>query len=48
METLISLVQGSAPEPYTVTFKKDGSNLSAYCTVRPEKMDNTVNIDLRY
>jgi uncharacterized Zn finger protein len=26
------LVQGSAVEPYKVTFKKDGSNLSAYCS----------------
>ena len=32
METREFLVQGSAPEPYKVTFKKDGSNLSAYCT----------------
>jgi hypothetical protein len=26
------LVQGSASEPYKVTFKKSGNNLSAYCT----------------
>ena len=32
MEQFIFLVQGSAPEPYRVTFKRDGSNLSAYCT----------------
>lgn len=32
METVIFLVQGSAAEPYKVTFKIDGSNLSAYCS----------------
>lgn len=26
------LVQGSASEPYEVVFRRDGSNLSAYCT----------------
>lgn len=32
MEELIFLVQGSAKEPYKVTFKNNGNNLSAYCT----------------
>ena len=32
METRDFLVQGSAPEPYKVTFRRDGKNLSAYCT----------------
>ncbi|MFH1702022.1 MAG: SWIM zinc finger family protein [Nitrospirota bacterium] len=32
MEEIYFLVQGSAEEPYKVTFKKNGSNLSAYCT----------------
>jgi uncharacterized Zn finger protein len=32
VETCVFLVKGSASEPYKVTFKKDGSNLSAYCT----------------
>jgi len=32
MKELIFLVQGSAKEPYKVTFQKDGNNLSAYCT----------------
>lgn len=32
MEDICFLVQGSAEEPYKVTFKKNGSNLSAYCT----------------
>lgn len=32
METREFLVQGSALEPYKVTFKKVGGNLSAYCT----------------
>lgn len=32
METREFLVQGSAPEPYKVTFRKVGGNLSAYCT----------------
>lgn len=32
MEDICFLVQGSAEEPYKVTFKKNGNNLSAYCT----------------
>lgn len=32
MEEICFLVQGSAKEPYKVTFKKSDSNLSAYCT----------------
>ena len=32
MENIFFLVQGSAEEPYKVTFKKKNSNLSAYCT----------------
>lgn len=32
MKELIFLVQGSAREPYKVTFRKIDSNLSAYCT----------------
>lgn len=32
MEKKVFLVQGSAKEPYKVTFQKDGNNLSAYCT----------------
>ena len=32
METITFMVQGSAAEPYRVTFKKNDSNLSAYCT----------------
>jgi hypothetical protein len=32
METCEFLVQGSAPEPYRVIFKKAANNLSAYCT----------------
>lgn len=32
MKDICFLVQGSAEEPYKVTFKKNGSNLSAYCT----------------
>jgi uncharacterized Zn finger protein len=32
MEKIQFLVQGSAAEPYKVTFQHDGSNLSAYCT----------------
>lgn len=32
MNEVIFLVQGSAPEPYTVTFIKDGNNLTALCT----------------
>ncbi len=34
METREFKVQGSAPEPYKVTFKKDGSNLNASCTCK--------------
>lgn len=32
METIRFLVQGTTQEPYEVTFRKVGSNLSAYCT----------------
>lgn len=32
MEEIHFLVQGSADEPYKVTFQKKGTNLSAYCT----------------
>ncbi|MDP3111864.1 MAG: SWIM zinc finger family protein [Thermodesulfovibrionales bacterium] len=32
MEEIYFLVQGSADEPYKVTFQKKGNNLSAYCT----------------
>jgi uncharacterized Zn finger protein len=32
METLEFLVQGSAAEPYRISFHRDGTNLSAYCT----------------
>ena len=32
MEILTFNVQGSAEEPYVVEFRKEGSNLSAYCT----------------
>jgi uncharacterized Zn finger protein len=32
METVEFLVQGSAVEPYRVLFRRDGMNLSAYCT----------------
>ena len=32
MEEITFLVQGSAPEPYVVRFKKDGGNLTAHCT----------------
>jgi uncharacterized Zn finger protein len=32
METLEFLVQGSAVEPYRVSFRHEGTNLSAYCT----------------
>lgn len=33
MDKIIFLVQGSSPDPYEVTFvKRDGNNLSAYCT----------------
>ncbi len=32
METTQFKVQGSAAEPYTTTFKRDGINLIAHCT----------------
>ena len=32
MDEIYFLVQGSASEPYKVTFQKKGNNLSAYCT----------------
>jgi SWIM zinc finger len=32
MEEISFLVQGSAEEPYRVTFRKKDNNLSAYCT----------------
>jgi len=32
METIRFLVQGSAEQPYEVTFRKAGNNLSAACT----------------
>ena len=32
MEEIHFAVQGSAQEPYKVTFRKKGNNLSAYCT----------------
>jgi len=32
MKESIFFVQGSAKEPYKVTFRKNDSNLSAYCT----------------
>ena len=32
MEDICFLVQGSAEEPYKVTFKKNGSTILAYCT----------------
>ena len=32
MKEIIFFVQGSALEPYKVTFQKSGSKLSAYCT----------------
>ena len=32
MDEIVFLVQGSAPEPYSVHFRKSGSNLSAHCT----------------
>ena len=31
-ELVSFLVQGSAPEPYHVLFRRNGANLSAYCT----------------
>jgi uncharacterized Zn finger protein len=32
MEEIHFLVQGSAQEPYKITFHKKGNNLSAFCT----------------
>ncbi len=32
MEEIYFLIQGSAPEPYRVTFRKRGDNLNVYCT----------------
>jgi len=32
MDAIIFLVQGSAPEPYRVTFTKTKNNLNAFCT----------------
>lgn len=32
MEEFVFYVQGSATEPYKVTFRKDKENISAYCT----------------
>lgn len=32
MEIIKIMVQGSAEEPYQVTFRKEGNNLSATCT----------------
>jgi uncharacterized Zn finger protein len=32
MENVQFFIQGSAKEPYRVTFQKNGLNLSAYCT----------------
>jgi len=32
MEAVKFRVQGSAEEPYEVTFRRDGANLSAFCT----------------
>jgi hypothetical protein len=37
VETCVFLIKGSASESYKVTFEKDGSNLSAYCTCRAGK-----------
>jgi len=34
MEELIFSVQGSEPEPYTVTFRREGTNFTARCTCR--------------
>lgn len=33
-EELIFRVQGSEPEPYTVTFRRTGNNFTARCTCR--------------
>lgn len=32
MVSIIFFVQGSAPDPYKVTFSKEGNNLTAFCT----------------
>ncbi|MDO6564658.1 SWIM zinc finger family protein [Amphritea sp. 1_MG-2023] len=32
MKTIKFLVEGSSPEPYLVTFTKDGDSLNAFCT----------------
>ncbi len=32
METIIFKVQGSASEPYTVLFKRSGTNFTAHCS----------------
>lgn len=32
MKTIEFLVKGSSPDPYHVTFTKDGDNLNAFCT----------------
>lgn len=32
METITFSVQGSAEDPYSVEFRKEGTNLTAYCT----------------
>ena len=32
MDTLFFQVQGSAADPYTVSFMKNGNNLTAHCT----------------
>lgn len=32
METAKFLVQGSSPEPYVVSFRKNGNNLTALCS----------------
>ena len=32
METITISVQGSAEDPYSVEFRKEGRNLTAYCT----------------
>ena len=32
MDIMTFSVQGSAEEPYSVEFRRDGANLSAYCT----------------
>lgn len=34
MTTLVFKVKGSQPEPYTVTFTRSGSNITATCTCR--------------